>query len=1194
MRTSPFARKALITCLVALTLLVSFSLALAQGKDPSPEELAQGEVLVKFKERTSKETIASLLASRGLSVKEHLRGIEVDLLAVPTGEEWDTAKALEANPAVEYAEPNYLVYGHEPLGEASAAEGLASPLADGRTGLSAALNDPYYPDQWNLNNIGQTGGSIDADVDAPEAWGINPGSEVTVAMIGTGVDLTHPDLDANIVAGYDFINDDDDPSDDNGRGTFQAGIVAAESNNGEGVAGVSWGARIMPLKALGSGGIGTVSSLSSAIAYAADHGVPVTYIGGSTTGYSQTLRDVVYYAYLRDSLLIAPTYHPYPAAFSHVLGVAATDHNDDPDWTGYGSYVDVSAPGVEIVSTLWQWTGWSYGTYTGLCSSARAATAHVAGVAALVLSAHPEAFPDEVEQILEENADDLGAPGRDDYYGYGRVNAYRSLTGASEDDACPPSQGSGLLEDHGEDEGRFGGYVWEDLNGDGIRQPGEPGLAGATLTVYAVDWEVLASVVSGPDGVYFTPYFSTEKCTPCHLVETNPPDYISTTPDEYFYYTREFNVMCHTLYQDFGDRSGVPTATPSKTATPTPTPTSTGAPTATPTPTNTPTPTPTIAIKPWWSVPGDRIQLPVLNWIGDRPGADTWIEVQNVGATFTKAALVLWGEAGFCPPQAAGPIKVECSGLLKPGSAWVFKGDHLPAEAKSAIVYSLNADQFPLIGPLDGVQDIFADYVCEQLYELVVDDPDEWRRFDKAFREKLIWTAPPHDIDFGAFIGSPVAVEVNRKGPADDHPAYDVNGAYTGISEFMEGMYDPWFGGYAYYTPLVYATFPDDPPKDFTSWIYIHNSGDECTSVEIWLQEQDDCLRTKVVDIPALAPGETYQFDPNPVVGSDFQGSAWIRASQPLGIVVDHVGRDVLMTYRGFPAQLQSSIDGPPEFSPGSTVNYGPLIYREFNGWDSVIHVQNLSSVVNAQVKVYFMDAGGAIITTLVDWICPRGSQTFYLPVINNLPGHYVGSVRVESQNWWSPGGPAVDAPFILSVADLIRYEGPARAQTLEAISYNLFSEPEVFRWQAGDNMGTSLIGIPSILKDSEGVTSEIAIQNVNPNSGYTDFAIYVYDQNGLLGYACEKLNEKQVEYINLDTWGYVSPGFTGSWVIQATYTNQGGDTNYGLAAVAIERVGTVLSNDIPGDESKGYEGVPIFGDFDFEGHQPPVCPGQP
>jgi subtilisin family serine protease len=1213
MRNSSFVRKALITCLVALTLLISFSLALAQGQDPSPKEYSEGEVLVKFKESASKEAIASLLASRGLSVKEHLNGIEVDLLAVPPGQEWDTVKALEADSAVEYAEPNYWVYGQEPFEETAVLKGLAKPMVEGGAGLSAATSDPFYAQQWSLNNIGQTGGTVDADVDAPEAWNLTSGYEVTIAMIGTGVDLGHPDLDGKIVPGYDFINGDSDPSDDNGRGTFQAGIAAAESNNGEGVAGVSWGARIMPLKALGSSGLGTIGSLSEAIVYAANLDAPVTCIGAAASSYSQTLRDAVYYAYGRGSLLVAPTYYPYPAAFSHVLGVTASDHNDGhPQWTAYGSYVDVAAPGEEIVSTFWRGTGSSYGA----SSSTRAATAHVAGLAALVLSVHPDYFPDEVEQIIQENADDLGLPGWDDYYGYGRINAYRALSGAPEDDACAGSQGSGLqgsglLADH-EGQGRLGGYVWDDYNGDGIRQSGEPGLPGAILTVYAADWEVLATAVSGSDGVYFTPYFSVEKCTPCRLVETNPPDYYSTTPDEYFYYARDFNVFCHTIYQDFGDRSGIPTSTPiptgtatrTPTRTPTPTATSTGTliptdtptPTNTPTPINTPTPTPTVVIVgPWGCVsPGTRIQLPVLNWIGDQSGAETWIEVQNVGATFTKVALVLWGEAGYCPPQAAGPIKVECSGLLKPGSAWVFKGDHLPATAKSGIVYSLNADQFPWIGPLDGVQDIVADYVCENLYELVVDDHDEWRRFDKAFREGMVWTAPPYDVDFGAFVGEPVAVEVNRKGPADDHPSFEVNGAYVGVSEYMEGMYDPWFGGFAYYTPLIYATYPDDPPKDFTSWIYIQNSGDECTSVEIWFQSQGDCLETRVEDIPALAPGETYQFDPNPVVGSDFVGSAWIRASQPLGIVVDHVGRDVLMTYRGFPAQLQSTIDGTPEFSPGSTVNYGPLIFREFNGWDSIIHVQNLSSVVNAQVKVYFMDASGDIITTLVDWICPRGSQTFYLPVINNLPGHYVGAVRVESQNWWAPGGPSVDAPYILSVADLIRFEGPARTQTLEAISYNLFGECEVFRWQAGDNSGTGLIGIPSILKDSDGVTSEIAIQNVNPNPGYTDFVIYVYDQNGLLGYVCEKLNEKQVEYINLDSWGYVSPGFTGSWVIEAVYTNQGGATNYGLAAVAIERVGTVLSNDIPGDESKGYEGIPVTGPFDFEGHQPPVCPGQP
>jgi hypothetical protein len=102
-------------------------------------------------------------------------------------------------------------------------------------------------------------------------------------------------------------------------------------------------------------------------------------------------------------------------------------------------------------------------------------------------------------------------------------------------------------------------------------------------------------------------------------------------------------------------------------------------------------------------------------------------------------------------------------------------------------------------------------------------------------------------------------------------------------------------------------------------------------------------------------------------------------------------------------------------------------MYSEYQGWDTGVQVQNLSAVHAAKVKAYFLDRGGDIITTLVDWICPRGSQSYFLPVIGGLPGNWVGSVRVESQEWWTPGSPAVDAPYVSAVVMLEKWTDPAR-----------------------------------------------------------------------------------------------------------------------------------------------------------------------
>ncbi len=582
---------------------------------------------------------------------------------------------------------------------------------------------------------------------------------------------------------------------------------------------------------------------------------------------------------------------------------------------------------------------------------------------------------------------------------------------------------------------------------------------------------------------------------------------------------------------------------------------------------------PVSAEPPWPEPPaGTRTQLPVLSFVGTEATSQTLVQVQNVGSDFTRAIMLLWPEGtGACGPQAVGPFKVECSGLIKPGATWMFGEGQVPIGAKSAIIYT-----FPQVQILNDQGQLVnvADEFCERLFSDVTFNADEFRRFDLAYRQGVDFFGLPTTG------GQPVAVDVVRVGQGTPSPDLLVSGAYTGITGPEEGAFDPVFGGFAYYAPVVYAD-----AGGLTSWLYIQNSGLDCTGVELWFQEQGECLRAQVAEIITLAPGETTQFNVSDVVGPSFVGSVWIRTSQPVGIIVDHIGQDILMTDKGVAAR--NAI-----FESGSEVLFGPLIYREFQGWETSISVQNLSGSRYGAVKVYFYDESGNIITTLVDYICPRGTQTFFLPVINGLPGQFVGAVRVESLtpfNNAGSGGPFVP---IAGVAHLKKYTDPTASQIQEAISYNLFSEPQVFDWQLGPG-NAGLIGIPSVLRQGRGLSTELAIQNVNPNPGFTDFAIYLYDANGLLEVVCEKLSAFNVEYINFNSWGIINPGFVGSVVISGVFTNQQG--GFGLSAVAIQRVQSILQFNAPGDESSGHEAIPIFTqDFDFEGPNPPQCAGLP
>jgi len=427
---------------------------LSPGLDSSSDillEFVPGEMIIKFREDvdisisfSSKNIVTTGITSvdilnenYGVTSAEKLFG-EFQIPSLSTIYKFilpadadipGVANEYSMNPCVVYAEPNYLYHLYE------------------------IPNDPYFEQQWALHQ------ESDCDIDAPEAWDIETGnSNVTIAIIDSGIDYNHSDLAANIWhdpiygnPGYDFVDinteeyiaagytlcpDEDytipdaNPMDVFGHGTHCAGIAGAVTNNGIGIVGVSWNCKIMPVR---SGfkiiylsrvyGLLEFDDVALGIIYAADNGANVISMsfGGDD---SNLVHDAINYAYSQGVVFVASagnsnTNDPsYPAGYDNVIAVAATDSDDSKaSFSNYGSWVDVAAPGVNIISTL---PGNNYGEKSGTSM----ACPHVVGLAALILSKNQSFDQEEVRIIICDSADRLPPP---EEKLEGRINAFNAL-----------------------------------------------------------------------------------------------------------------------------------------------------------------------------------------------------------------------------------------------------------------------------------------------------------------------------------------------------------------------------------------------------------------------------------------------------------------------------------------------------------------------------------------------------------------------------------------------------------------------------------------------------------------------------------------------------------------------------------------------------------------------------------------------
>ncbi len=370
-----------------------------------------GEARLVIKRRPGVEAVKV----SGVRPVRSLNALGVQVASVRLANLDSALSALRSDPSVIYAQPSYRVK----------AFGLPTT---GFKGLSFGLNDPMFGQQYAPQTIRAT-----------EAWSVTRGAGVTVAVVDTGVDTTHPEFQGRIVEGYNATTRNGNAKDDNGHGTHVAGIVAAAANNGAGMVGIAPEAKIMPIKVLEADGSGSDAGVADGIVWAADHGAQVINMSLGGPGESKVLADAVEYALKKGVAVLAAMGNDgsneksYPAAYPGVLAVGATDDKDAAaDFSQWGEWISVSAPGVQILSTFPTYkcnlNEYGFPQDYAVLDGTSMATPAVAGLAALVKARYASLTPAQLKARLEKAADKVpAASGFDPHFGFGRINAPRSL-----------------------------------------------------------------------------------------------------------------------------------------------------------------------------------------------------------------------------------------------------------------------------------------------------------------------------------------------------------------------------------------------------------------------------------------------------------------------------------------------------------------------------------------------------------------------------------------------------------------------------------------------------------------------------------------------------------------------------------------------------------------------------------------------
>ena len=352
------------------------------------EEFAPDALIVKFTDETTEQEKQAILSGVEGRRERRIQRLNAERVRVPKSKVKEKAALLSKNKKVRYAEPDFVAKKTE------------------------LPNDPYYPSQWGLPKIKAEGG-----------WNITHGADsAPVAILDTGIDDSHPDLSGKVIKRANFTTDPD--SDGNGHGTHVAGIVAATTNNSLGVSSLGYDSKLYSVKVLNNNGSGYYSWIANGVIWAADNGARVINLSLGGSSDSTLLRDAINYAWGKGVVIAAAAGNSnnssrlYPAYYTNSIAVAATDSLDNKaSFSSYGSWVDLAAPGVSILSTY-------KGDYAYL-SGTSMATPFVSALSGLVFANNPSFTNLDVRGKIEVTAEKIAKTGS--YWTYGRIDACAAL-----------------------------------------------------------------------------------------------------------------------------------------------------------------------------------------------------------------------------------------------------------------------------------------------------------------------------------------------------------------------------------------------------------------------------------------------------------------------------------------------------------------------------------------------------------------------------------------------------------------------------------------------------------------------------------------------------------------------------------------------------------------------------------------------